>query len=216
MNGNIVSARTWQCRDMRGPKCHRKWCRTGGERRGDSASTHRSGEIRRSRNLPYALVSHSVGSPSRIMPPPVAAVRTTSTPVNTSTSLSVKEMEVPSGGWRRAEEGRARDRVPVPTDKSTDAGPYPNAAATLARVEPPLAAAAGSKSVLVRTCRPTPSTSGSYRRRGTGGPAREASCCMLCRESNVQPRAPSPCARGPPAAVPSVWALMKLTEPKAS
>jgi hypothetical protein len=193
VNGNIVSARTWQGRDRRGPKCHRNWCRTGGERRGDSASTHRSGEMRRSRNLPYALVSHSVGSPSRIMPPPAAAWRTTSTPVNSSTSLSVKEMEVPSVGWRRVMEGRARDRVP--SDKSTDSGPYPNAAATPARVGLPLAAAAGSKSLSVRTWCPAQSISGSYRRRGTRGSARESPCCMFCRVSNVQRRAPSPGAR---------------------
>jgi hypothetical protein len=108
---------------------------------------------------------------------------------------------------RRAEEGRARDRVPVPTDKSTDAGPYPNAAATPPASNRPSRPRPGRSRcwcALVAPRHPPPGRTGGGER---GGPAREASCSMFCRESNVQPRAPSPCARGPPAAVPSVLGI---------
>jgi hypothetical protein len=119
-----------------------------GKRLVDGASTRRSGEMRRSRNLSYALASHLAGSPSRIIPPPVAAFRTTSTPVNISMSLSDNNMEAPSVGWRRATGGRAVDRTS--SDKSTYSGPHPNSADTPARDGLPLSAAAGSKLLWAR------------------------------------------------------------------
>ena len=64
-----------------------------------SASTQGSGEMWRSSNLSGTPASHSVGSPSRIMPPPAEALRTTSGPLRcVNVSLADRAGSVPAAG----------------------------------------------------------------------------------------------------------------------
>ena len=83
------------------PNCTRNRYLTAGARRGINAVTHLLTWMRRPRNLSTAIVSHSVGSPSMMLPPS-EPFRTFSTPVNSPMSLAVSSRAVPSAGCRNA------------------------------------------------------------------------------------------------------------------